>query len=152
MHYESPREEKFNAVFSKGTFIMEPFYNDTTKQNKGSEALSRSKILFFHEISLFKETFEVYFFMEFHVRSCWWTQRNLKLLSSRLWQSMENGGWPESNMREDTDFCLKKQTNKKKLTLTSQYRNPVIILIIFNCTCVHWLTTTFVMSCSMSVL
>ena len=118
MHYESPREEKFNAVFSKGTFIMEPFYNDTTKQNKGSEALSSSKILFFHEISLFKETFEVYFFMEFHVRSCWWTQRNLKLLSSRLWQSVENGGWLESNIREDTDFCLKK---KKKTSIFPDY-------------------------------
>lgn len=117
MHYESPREEKFNAVFSKGTFIMEPFYNDTTKQNKGSEALSSSKILFFHEISLFKETFEVYFFMEFHVRSCWRTQRNLKLLSSRLWQSVENGGWLESNIREDTDFCLE----KKKTSIFPDY-------------------------------
>lgn len=44
-------------------------------------------------------------------------------------------------------------TNKQtKLTLTSQYRNHFIILIIFNCTGVHLLTTTFVMSRSMSVL
>ena len=84
---------------------MEPFYNDTTKQNKGSEALSRPKILFFHEISLFKETFEVYFFMEFHVRSCWWTQRNLKLLSSRLWQSMENCSSIDNLMRISTGKC-----------------------------------------------
>lgn len=92
MHYESPKEEKFNAVFSKSIFIMEPFYNDTTQQNKGSEALYNSKILLFHEISLFRETFEVHLFMEFHVRSCWWTQRNLnwvivlKTLSDNLWR------------------------------------------------------------------
>lgn len=69
---------------------MEPFYNDT-KQNKGSKALSSTKILPFHKISLFKETFEVHLFMEFHVRSCWWTQRTLKLSycpqdSDNLWR------------------------------------------------------------------